>query len=151
MNQKGGPLDEEELAAWQGMLSLHARVLRDLDKEITARHHLPVRSFDVLITLFNAPEYRLRMSDLANRVMLSPSGLTRLVERLERDRLIERQVDTSDARSFQAVLTDSGRERLDEARESHDAVIRDRFTGRLSPKQLRQLGAIWSRVLTEEG
>src|SRR5947209_13977088 len=98
------------------MLTLYSRVIRDLDQDLLASHQLSVREFDVLITLFNAPDRRLRMTELAQRVMLSPSGLTRLVERLERAHLVERQNDSTDARSFRAVLTDQGLQRLDEAR-----------------------------------
>jgi DNA-binding MarR family transcriptional regulator len=110
-----------------------------------------VREFDVLIALFNAPDGQLRMTELAQRVMLSPSGLTRLVERLERARLVERQNDTRDARSFRAVLTRQGLQRLDEARTTHYAVIRGHFTDRLSEEELRGLSAIWSKVLRTEG
>jgi len=140
-------LTEEELAAWHGMMRLHALALRELDQALTRHHGISVRAFDVLITLFNAPDQRLRMSELAERVMLSPSGLTRLVERLERERLVERQSDPADARSAHAALTDPGRGRLDEARTTHNAVIRARFTDRLDIAELRAVGRIWDKVL----
>lgn len=149
-NSSGGPFSEDELSAWQGMLTLYSRVMRDLDRDLLASHQISVREFDVLITLFNAPDYRLRMSDLAQRVMLTPSGLTRLVERLERARLVERQTDPGDARSFRAVLTDQGLQRLDEARATHNAVIRHHFTDRLSVEELRELGAIWGKALPDD-
>jgi DNA-binding MarR family transcriptional regulator len=76
--------------------------------------------------------------------------LTRLVERLERAHLVERQNDTRDARSFSTVLTDQGLQRLDEARTTHNAVIRGHFTDRLSAEELRELGAIWRKVLPNE-
>ena len=146
----GAPFSDEELAAWHGLLTLYSRVMRDLDRDLLASHRISVREFDVLITLANAPDYRLRMSDLAQRVMLTPSGLTRLVERLERTRLVERQTDPADLRSFRAVLTDLGAQRLDEARATHNAVIRTRFTDRLSVEELRELGALWGKVLPGE-
>ena len=149
-NSSGAPFREEELAAWHGMLTLYSRVMRDLDQDLLASHRMSVREFDVLITLANAPDYGLRMSDLAQRVMLTPSGLTRLVERLERARLVERQTDPADLRSFRAVLTDLGAQRLDEARATHNAVIRTRFTDRLSVEELRELGALWGKVLPAE-
>jgi DNA-binding MarR family transcriptional regulator len=149
-NSSGAPFSDDELAAWHGMLPLYNRVMRDLDRALLISHQISVREFDVLITLFNAPHRRLRMSELAQRVMLSPSGLTRLVERLERARLVERQTDPSDARSFRAVLTDLGAQRLDEARATHNAVIRTRFTDRLSVEELRELGAIWAKALPDE-
>lgn len=141
------PLTEDELAAWHGMLRVHSLVVRRLDRELTWHHRLPVRDFDVLITLFNAPGRRLRMSELAERVMLTPSGLTRLVERLERERLVERQNDPADARSFHAVLTDVGLQRLDEARTTHDRVIRECFTDHSSVEELRVLSMIWEKIL----
>jgi DNA-binding MarR family transcriptional regulator len=149
-NTSGAPFSDDELVAWQGMLTLYSRVIRDLDQDLLASHQLSVREFDVLITLFNAADRRLRMTELAQRVLLSPSGLTRLVERLERAHLVERQNNSTDARSFRAVLTDKGLERLDEARTTHNAVIRGGFTDRLSVEELRELGAIWGKVLPHE-
>jgi DNA-binding MarR family transcriptional regulator len=143
------PLTEEQLGAWHGMLRLHSMVLRRLDQELTWQHRLPVRAFDVLITLFNAPDRRRRMSELAERVMLTPSGLTRLVERLEREHLVERQSDPADARSFHAVLTDLGLQRLNAARTTHDRVIRECFTDQLSTEDLRTLAMIWEKILGE--
>jgi len=146
----GAPFSDDELAAWHGMLTLYSCIMRDSDQGLLASHGISMREFDVLITLFNAPDRRLRMSELAQRVMLSPSGLTRLVERLERRHLVERQHDIRDARSFRAVLTDQGLQRLDEARTTHNAVIRGHFTDRLSDQELRELGAIWRKVLDAE-
>jgi DNA-binding MarR family transcriptional regulator len=141
------PFSHDELSAWHGMLTLYSRIMRDSDRGLLASHGISMREFDVLITLFNAPNRRLRMTELAQRVMLSPSGLTRLVERLEREQLVERQNDIEDGRSFRAVLTNQGLERLDEARSTHNAVIRGHFTGRLSREELRELGGIWKKVL----
>jgi DNA-binding MarR family transcriptional regulator len=149
-NSSGAPFSDDELAAWHGMLSLYSRVMRHLDHELLESHQLAVREFDVLITLLNAPDRRLRMSELAQRVMLTPSGLTRLVERLERAKLVERRNDPGDARSFRAVLTDSGAQRLDEARATHNAVIRGWFTDHLSVEELRELGALWAKVPPHE-
>jgi DNA-binding MarR family transcriptional regulator len=120
--------------------------MRDLDGSLLASHHISVREFDVLITLFNAPDRRLRMTELAQRVMLSPSGLTRLAERLERAGLVAREADRSDARSFHTVLTDPGAQRLDEARTTHNAVIRAHFTDHFTPEELRSIGAYWQRA-----
>ena len=149
-NSSGAAFSDDELAAWHGMLTLYSRVMRNLDRDLLASHQISVREFDVLITLANAPHRHLRMSDLAQRVMLTPSGLTRLVERLERVRLVERQTDPGDARSFRAVLTDPGARRLDEARTTHNAVIRAHLTNRLSVEELRELAAIWAKVLPDE-
>jgi len=144
------PFSDDELAAWHGMLTLYSRIMRDLDRGLIESHGISVREFDVLITLFNAPDYRLRMTELADRIMLTPSGLSRLVDRLERGHLVERQVDRVDARSVHTVLTDAGLTRLDEARATHNSVIRSHYTDRLSLAELRDVGSLWQRVLSED-
>src|SRR5689334_4719565 len=98
------------------MLRTHARVIRALDERLARRHGLTVSEFDVLITLVNSPHGELRMTELAHAVMLSPSGLTRLVARLEREGFIERRPAPDDGRSYLARITGSGRAKLDEAR-----------------------------------
>jgi DNA-binding MarR family transcriptional regulator len=145
----GAPFTEAELAAWHGMLTLYSGIMRDLDRDLTASHRISIREFDVLITLYNALEHRLRMSELADSVLLSPSGVSRLVDRLGREGLVERRSYEGDARSIQAILTDLGAERLDEARTTHNAVIRAHFTDHLTSNELRELGALWQRVLSE--
>jgi DNA-binding MarR family transcriptional regulator len=140
------PLDDAELAAWRGMLRTHALVIRSLDEQLAGQHGLAVSEFDVLITLANAPDRELRMSELADRVMLSPSGLTRLVGRLERDRLVRRRPADDDGRSYLSRLTDEGLARLDEARSTHDAVIRELFLDRLSPRDRTALGRAWRAI-----
>src|SRR5947209_2430469 len=97
-----------ELAAWHGLLTVHARLTRELDRRLRAGHGIGVVEFDVLITLDNADGDGLRMTDLATAIMLSPAGLTHLVTRLERDRLVERQVDPSDRRSARVRLSGPG-------------------------------------------
>ena len=136
-----------ELAAWHGLLAAHATLIRELDGQLRAAHGLGVSEFDVLITLFNGAERGVRMTDLAKAIMLSPAGLTHMVTRLERDRLVERAVDPADRRSFLVRLTPGGRDRLDAARVTHNAVIRDRFTARLTHPQLHQLSSAWDAIL----
>jgi DNA-binding MarR family transcriptional regulator len=142
------PFSADEHAAWHGLLQVHAVVVRELDRALVVNHRLQVREFDVLITLFNASEHRLRMSELAERVLLSASGLTRLVDRLERAGLAQRLADPADARSSYTVLTEAGLERLNRARETHNGVIRERMTNHLNREQLRQLGDCWSRIVS---
>src|SRR2546421_385420 len=136
-----------QLTAWHGMLTVHARLTRELDRRLRAGYGLGVGEVDVLITLFNAGEQGLRMADPAGAVKRSPAGLSHLVTRLERDRLVERRVDPADRRSFRVRLARAGRERLAGARVTHDDVIRAGFTGKVSDRQLRQLVQIWSAVL----
>lgn len=141
---RGTFLAGDELGAWHGLLETQARLVRELDRRLRADHGLGVSAFDVLITLFNADEQRLRMTDLANAIVLSPAGLTHLATRLERDGLVERGVDPSDRRSFLLKLTAAGQVALDSARITHNEVVRTALTGRLSPAQLRQLAQIWA-------
>jgi DNA-binding MarR family transcriptional regulator len=140
-------LTEAELHAWHGTLRFTSATTRALDEALFASHGISVKEFDVLITLFNAPHGRLRMSDLAERVLLSASGVTHLVTRLERDGLVQRVVDEDDRRSFFAALTSSGHETLRASRPTHNEVVREHLTRRLTPSQLKALGALLDKVL----
>jgi DNA-binding MarR family transcriptional regulator len=135
-----------ELGAWRGMLRVHAALVRELDAELDAIHALPLSSYDVLIYLQSAPGKRLRMAELADSVLLSRSGVTRLVDRLEREGLIVRDTCTSDGRGCFAVLTDEGEEMLARARPTHLAGVRDRFLRHFSDAELILLGEFWERV-----
>lgn len=139
-------LRPDEFAAWQGILVAATRVLRALDDGLRAEHGISVAEFDVLITLANAPDRRLRMSELARSVALSPAGLTHLVTRLERERLVAREVDAGDRRGFHTVLTDAGEDRLDRSRPLHNRTIRELLLDRMTANDRRQLAAIWKRV-----
>lgn len=142
-----GSLSASELAAWRGMLRTYAAVMGDLDQELQDAHGLPLSSYEVLLALHEAPEGCVRMSDLADRVLLSRSGLTRLADRLERDGLIARQPCPSDARGSNATLTDAGRERFAAARDTHLAGVRTRFLEHFEESELDTLGTYWERLL----
>jgi DNA-binding MarR family transcriptional regulator len=130
-------------------LVAHTRVTGELDQRLRAEHGISVSEFDVLITLFNAPRRRLRMTDLANAVTLTQAGLTHLANRLQQAGLVERRVDPDDRRSFFLTLNAAGLRRLDDARRTHNEVIRTRFTGRLTREQRRALAGIWSAILDD--
>jgi DNA-binding MarR family transcriptional regulator len=136
-----------ELDAWRGFLRTYTTLVRDLDDELTERHGLPVSSYDVLVQLDEAPDGMLRMSHLADAVLLSRSGLSRLVTRLVTQGLIEREECKNDARGAFAVITDEGRARLNEARVTHRAGVRERFLDKLSERDQRALAKVWSRLL----
>src|SRR3954465_15896254 len=136
-----------ELDAWRGFLRTQSTLLRELDDELTREHGLPLSSYDVLVQLDEAEDGRLRMSHLADAVLLSRSGLTRLVTRLVEHGLIERDECKNDARGAFAAITELGRERLNEARGTHRAGIRARFLGRLGEREQRQLAKAWGLVL----
>jgi DNA-binding MarR family transcriptional regulator len=140
-------LDERDLRAWRGMLRVHATLTKALDAELEAEHGLPLSSYEVLMHLHDAEGQRMRMSDLATTVILSRSGLTRLVDRLERDGLIERQSCPSDARGSFATLTSDGSRRLQAARATHLAGVRSLFLDHFAPEELEVLGAAWERLL----
>ena len=135
-----------ELGAWRGLLRVHAALVRELDAELDEAHDLPLSSYDVLIYLQSAPGKRLRMAELADSVLLSRSGVTRLVDRLEREGLIVRDTCVSDGRGLYAVLTDEGEELLGRARPTHLAGVRERFLRHFSEDELKQLATYWERV-----
>lgn len=134
-----------ELAVWRTFLRAHAEVSRRLEAELLTEHDLPLAWYDVLVQLVEAPERRLRMTELAERVLLSRSGVTRLVDRLERDGLVCRAACPSDARGLYTVLTDAGLERLRAASPTHLRGIAEHMTGRFSAAELENLGRLLGR------
>ncbi|HSL67321.1 MAG TPA: MarR family transcriptional regulator [Actinomycetota bacterium] len=134
-------LSETELRAWQALLHAHQKVTRALDAELRTEHGLSMADYDVLLRLARAPERTLRMTDLAERVMMSPSGLTRVVDRLVNAGLVRRDRVQGDARVMLAQLTDEGRQRLRSAARTHLRGIRQHFTGNLSEPQLRNVAS----------
>jgi DNA-binding MarR family transcriptional regulator len=135
-----------ELRAWRGLLRAHACMAKRLDAELEQAHGLPMTSYEVLGHLEEASGGRMRMCELAEQAQLSRSGLTRLVDRLERDGLLERCSCDHDARGSYACLTDSGRERLQDARVTHLAVVREHFFSRFSESELSSLADMWERI-----
>ncbi len=117
--------DDAQLGAWRAFLQTHARLLRRLDEELQAAHGLSLAEYDALLQLATAPDRRLRMSALADRVLLSRSGITRLVDRLVAEGMVERFPCSSDARGSMAVITAQGVNRLRTASRTHlDGVRR---------------------------
>lgn len=135
-----------ELGAWRGMLRVHAALIKQLDAELERSHGISLSSYEVLIALADAPDNRLRMAELADHALLSRSGMTRLVDRLQKDGLIERARCECDARGSFATLTDKGRRLLAEARPTHLAGVRRRFLGKLDPDELASLAEIWEKL-----
>ena len=140
-------LDTRELRAWRGMLRVHAQLSKALDAQLLAEHALPLSSYEVLMYLSDADNGRMRMNELAASVLLSRSGLTRLVDRLEREGYLERCSCAHDARGAFAVLTRAGREKVEAARATHLAGVRELFLSRFSSDELEVLGDAWDRVL----
>ena len=142
-------LDRDEWESWGALMMLNRTVVQALDTELRSRHGLAVTEFDVLITLFNAPNHRLGMSALADRVSLSPAGTTHLVTRLERDGKVRREVDSTDHRKWFTVLTPEGDRTLREARQTHNDVLRRTLFSATSPSDRRTLQRMWRRLATE--
>jgi len=141
-------LTPDELAAWRGFLQAHSALTHQLDAELRTEHDLPLTSYEVLLFLNDSPDGRLRMAELADRVLLSRSGLTRLVDRLEKRGLVGRAACPDDARGFFAVITDAGRQAFGVARHTHLAGVRRLFLQRLSAAQRRELAAAWETLLS---
>jgi len=140
-------LAPEELSAWRGLLRVHSALVKALDAELLATHDLPLTSYEVLINLQAAPGRRRRMAELADGVLLSRSGMTRLVDRLEREGLLERDACTDDGRGTYAVLTEKGEACLARARPTHLDGVRDRFLQHFAAEELGVLAAFWERVV----
>jgi DNA-binding MarR family transcriptional regulator len=133
------PLDEREMAAWHALIRSHARVVRRLEAELEAERGLSLQAYEVLAHLSESPQRQARMSDLAALVVLSPSGLTRLIDKLAGEGLVERARCGTDARVVHATLTDKGFERLRDAYPVHLRGVRQHLIDHLSPAQLRAI------------
>jgi len=128
------------------MLRAHAELVRELDAELAREHDMPLSSYEVLLFLNDSAEGRMRMSELADSVLLSRSGLTRLVDRLERQGLLRRERCESDARGFFAEITPEGRRAFAMARKTHLDGVRRLFLSRFSRDELRTLGGMWAKL-----
>lgn len=133
-----------------GFLRLHTLFVRGLDAELQAADGLPLTAFEVMNWLAYAPERRMRMSVLADSVLLSLSGITRLVERLEREGLLVREPAPDDRRGFYAALTETGLARLHAAQVTQAASIRRRLLDHLSEEEIATLGALWRRLIAAQ-
>ncbi len=141
-------LSPAEQTVWRTFLRAHAVLVRRLEGELVAEHDLALPSYDVLVQLSEAPHRSLRMTELADRVLLSRSGLTRLVDRLVRDGLVERQACPQDARGTLAVLTDAGLTRLRDAWPTHLRGVAA-AVGRLTPAEVDAFTALLGKLVPE--
>ena len=132
----------DELAAWRAFLRAHAHISRVLEAELLADQELSLASYDVLVQLAEAPERRLRMTELATAVLLSRSGVTRLVDRLEKAGLVARCPVASDGRGVAAEL-----DRLRNAAPTHLAGVVRHFVARLDPDDLHAMERISRRLV----
>lgn len=140
-------LAEHKLAAWRSLITAYARLLEQIDREMTAAGVLPLYWYDVLVELAEAPDKRLRLHELAHKVVLSRSGLTRLVDRLETEGLLKRETDPTDRRGFFASLTDKGLAAMRRAWPVYAAGIQRHFGEHLNEKEARSLTDTFTRML----
>jgi len=135
-----------ELKAWSNFLRAHAAIRRQLDRELVTEHGLTISDFEVLYRLSKAPDRMLRRVDLAQNVLLTPSGITRLLDGLESCGFVKKEACKSDARVVYAKLTDKGQKRLDVASKDHLASVRDLFRERFSEDELEMLASMLERL-----
>jgi DNA-binding MarR family transcriptional regulator len=139
-------LAEREATAWMGLLRTRERLMQELDRELEHAHGVSLAEYDVLMHLEASPEHNLRMAELADAVLLTRSGLTRLVDRLEARGLVERRRCPSDARGLWATLTNVGAELLHEATTTHTDGIRRLFLAQLDSDDLDHLVTAWDKL-----
>lgn len=144
-------LSPTELRAWRGLVRAHGCLVKRLDAQLEAEHGLSLTSFDVLRGLAESDAGKMRMHDIASAVQLSRSGLTRLIDRLERDELVARCSCENDARGAYAVITDAGRAKAAEARSTQLSGIRTLFVAHYSEAELELLGPLLERLLPASG
>ena len=144
-DSRTAPLTPHELAAWRGVLEVHARVTQRLDAQMQAEHGLSLSAYEVLMFLDDAPDHRMRMSEIADRVLLSRSGCTRLVDRLGEQGYVTRCADTCDGRGLYAQLTEAGLAKIGAARATHHEGIRRFFLDHLTATDQIVLGDVWTR------
>jgi DNA-binding MarR family transcriptional regulator len=124
------------LEPWRACLTAHAWVSRRLDDELRAEHDISLAEYDALLSIAEAPGRRIRMRQLADRVVLSKSGVTRLIDRLVHDGLVERDACLTDARGAEAVLTPAGLDRLRRASRTHLRGVAEHFLGAVDDADL---------------
>jgi DNA-binding MarR family transcriptional regulator len=133
-------LSKQGLEAWKGLLLAHATLVEQIDREMAQANLLPLDWYDALLALEDSPGYRLKMSDLADQVLLSKSGLTRLVDRLEAKGYIRREACRADRRVAYAVITQEGLEAREASWPTYRAAIEKHFTALLTPEETQVIG-----------
>jgi DNA-binding MarR family transcriptional regulator len=136
--------------AFVALIQAHAKAIRSLNAQLVADHGLTINDYEVLLRLARAPDRRLRRVDLAQEVLLTASGITRLLDGLEQAGLVERAACASDRRVVYAVITDAGLSRLKTASATHVPQVEGLFNSRLDPEQLETLTTALERLGVDE-
>jgi DNA-binding MarR family transcriptional regulator len=132
--------------AWLRFLRAHAAVTRQLSARLETAHGLTLNDFDVLVQLYNAPERAMRRVDIARAVLLTASGITRLLDGLERSGWVEKKACSTDARVSYAALTESGIAKFESARETHLGDIDELFASNFTPEEHEALAELLGRL-----
>ena len=140
-------LDELHLSAWRAFITAHALLIDAIDRELAQAGRVSLQWYDVLIELYEAPDRRLRMSELARKVVLTKSTVSRLVDRLEKEGLLERQNAPTDGRGAYAVLTEKGVQALREAWSVYASGIRTYFAQHLTADEASALSAVMQKMI----
>lgn len=135
-----------EAAAWGGLLTTYGRLSKRIEENLRRNAGLSHAEYEVLLRLYREKDGRLRIQDLAARSVLTHSGTSRLIGRLERARFVTRADAEEDGRGAYAVLTESGREHFLEAARQHTAFVKELFLSRFSPDELETMGSFWARL-----
>ena len=141
------PFTPAEFGAWRGMLRVHTTVMRELDQRLQRAHGLGVDAYGLLITMVGQPGTPITIGELGERRNLTPSGISRSVDRLVKAGLVERTTNPADERSRLIALTTHGLQRLREAQVTHHATVRELLLGNLSDREIKTLGEIWEKAM----
>lgn len=141
----------EKIETWQLFQRLQTRLIEAMEKEFLQAGLIPYRSYDVLVALLHAPQHQLRLSQLAEQVLLSRSGLTRMVDRLESEGYIQRSKSSQDGRGIYASLTEAGHRALQKAWPTYKTQVEKLFADPLSECERQTMRALCNRLLSAPG
>jgi len=141
---------DPSLETWEQFLRAHSAITRRLDADLVAEHGISLSDYDVLLQLARAPDGQLRPTELSERVLLTRSGITRLLNRLEKQALVDRHPCPQDGRVTYAAITPAGEAKLREARPTHLQGIRQRFSDRVDRQEADQLASVFARLANPE-
>ena len=141
------PFTPAEFGAWRGMLRVHTTVMRALDQRLLSAHGLSIDAYGVLVTMVGEPGSPVTIGELGERRNLTPSGISRAVDKLAKAGLVKRTTNPADQRSRLVGLTTHGLQRLREAQVTHHATVRELLLGNLDARDIKTLGAIWEKAM----
>jgi DNA-binding MarR family transcriptional regulator len=141
------PFTPAEFAAWRGMLRVHSSVFRELDRRLLEDHGLGIDAYAVMVTLVTEPDRKLPIGELGLRRNLTPSGISRSVDRLTKLGLLERVTNPDDGRSLLVGLTANGLQRLREAQVTHHRTVREMLLSHLDQHDLERISELWEKAM----